>query len=173
MIYKAIVAFDERNGIGKNGTIPWHFSSDLKYFAEKTKGRGNNIIIMGRKTYNSIGRPLPGRINIVISKSQPEGERANGVFWFPSPERADIFCQLKNMDKNIDEVWIIGGASIYNYYLQKTALVKEIYVTNICGNYNCDVKFDPKNFRNFNASRVLKMERDGDSDLIYLDYLRN
>ena len=54
MNFKLIVAVDKNNGIGKNNKIPWYFSEDLKYFAKNTKGSGNNAIIMGRKTYESI-----------------------------------------------------------------------------------------------------------------------
>ena len=70
MNFKLIVAVDKNNGIGKNNKIPWYFSEDLKYFAKMTKGGGNNAIIMGRKTYESIGNyPLPKRTNIIISSS--------------------------------------------------------------------------------------------------------
>ena len=62
----AIVAMDEHRGIGKDGKIPWHIAEDFKHFKETTLGYP---IIMGRKTYDSIGRPLPGRRNIVLSSS--------------------------------------------------------------------------------------------------------
>ena len=66
---KLIVALDNKNGIGKNNKLAWNHSCDLKYFSKLTKGNGNNCIIMGRNTFNSIGKHLPGRANIILSKS--------------------------------------------------------------------------------------------------------
>ena len=68
MQFKMIVAIDEKNGIGKKGTIPWYIPEDLKYFSRLTKGNGNNAVIMGRKTYESIGKALPKRKNLVLTR---------------------------------------------------------------------------------------------------------
>ena len=67
-MYKLIVAFDKKRGIGKNNLIPWYLKEDLKHFAKLTIGNKNNAIVMGRKTYESIGKDLPNRYNIIISK---------------------------------------------------------------------------------------------------------
>jgi dihydrofolate reductase len=73
VIISLIVAMDEKGGIGKNNQLPWHISSDLKRFKKITNG---HHIVMGRKTYQTIGKPLPGRVMIVITRQkdfQPEG----------------------------------------------------------------------------------------------------
>jgi dihydrofolate reductase len=71
MKYSIIVAMDENNGIGKNNKLPWHYSEDLKYFSKTTKSQSLNMnaIIMGRKTYESIGFALSQRVNYVLSRS--------------------------------------------------------------------------------------------------------
>ena len=115
MNFKLIVAVDKNNGIGKNNKIPWYFSEDLKYFAKMTKGSGNNAIIMGRKTYESIGNyPLTKRTNIIISYSYKNISSSKHKF-VTSPEEAINFCTTQNFD----EVWIIGGATIYDYFLRR------------------------------------------------------
>ena len=80
-----IVAMTKDRVIGKDGSLPWHLSEDLKLFKAHTTG---NIVIMGRKTFDSIGRPLPNRRNIVVSKSIRENEKAAGVEYFPDLDHA-------------------------------------------------------------------------------------
>ena len=67
MNFKLIVAMCNNRGIGNKNKLPWSFSSDMKYFSSMTRGNNNNAIIMGRKTFESIGRPLPNRHNIILS----------------------------------------------------------------------------------------------------------
>ena len=166
-----IVAMDEKNGIGKDNKIPWHFPEDMRYFSKETKGLGNNAVIMGRKTHESIGKLLPGRMNIVISRSPvPESLKDNkNIHWVASPEEADIFCQLMNFDI----VWVIGGSSIYEYYAQNTAIIDEILVTNICHTYDCDAYFSPKNFEKFRPSRVLKVMTVENVQIFFIQYLKS
>ena len=80
-----IVAMTKSRVIGKDGTLPWHLSEDLKLFKAHTTG---NIVIMGRKTFDSIGRPLPNRRNIVVSKSIRDSEKVAGVDYFPDLEQS-------------------------------------------------------------------------------------
>lgn len=105
--------------IGKGGDIPWHNSSDLKWFKETTTGYP---VIMGRKTFESIGKPLPNRTNIVVSRSKDLWQDNAGVRVSESLESAIEFA------KTIDsEIFIIGGASIYKYALDND-LVDKLYV---------------------------------------------
>ena len=67
--FKMIVAMDLKNGIGKDNKLPWHYKEDLRYFSLMTKGQGNNAIIMGRKTHESIGKILPKRDNLILSST--------------------------------------------------------------------------------------------------------
>ena len=96
----ALVACDLNGAIGKQGDLPWRLPSDLARFKQRTMGAP---IIMGRKTYESIGRPLPGRLNIVISRTS----NFEGVIMARSPAAAITACG------DVDEAFIIGGGEIY------------------------------------------------------------
>lgn len=170
MKYKMIVAMDENNGIGKDNKIPWNFREDMRFFAKETKGMGNNAVIMGRKTHESIGKILPGRMNIVTSRGPiPELLKENeNVKWVASPEEADIYCQLKQFDV----VWVIGGSSIYDYYAQNTAIIDEILVTNICHTYDCDAFFSTKNLSKFRPCRVINVLLVDNVQIFFIQYLR-
>ena len=104
-----IVALSDNRAIGKNNALLWHISEDLKYFKSLTTGYP---IIMGRKTYESIGRPLPNRKNIVISRS---GYKAEGIIVVSSLE--DAFREAEVGEGGIDpkdrKCFIIGGGQIY------------------------------------------------------------
>lgn len=94
-----------RNGvIGRDGTLPWHLPGDLKRFKDLTLGKPT---LMGRRTWDSLPRrPLPGRPNLVVSRSAPSGER-DGAQWFASLEAALAFA------RDADELCVIGGAEIF------------------------------------------------------------
>jgi len=114
-----IVAAGRNRVIGINNQLPWHVSADLKYFKATTMGKP---IIMGRKTYDSIGKPLPGRKNIVISRN--DQLQIDGVECVTSVEQA-----LKATE-GTDEAMIIGGSQIYSAALQ-SGLVNRIYLTEV------------------------------------------
>lgn len=140
MQYKMIVAVDKKNGIGKVNSIPWHLPEDLKRFAKLTKGTGNNAVIMGRKTFDSIGKELPKRKNLVVSRNNTFNNVDNTIC-FTSIYDIQKHC----MESNYDEVWIIGGSSIYKEFISS---VKELYITEIDGDFDCDTFFveDYKSF---------------------------
>ena len=120
MIYH-VVAVSENGVIGKDGKLPWHFPADLKFFKDLTTG---HTVIMGRKTFDSIGKALPNRKNIVISRhAHPE---VPGVEFVASIETA-----LSRATQG--ETYLIGGASIYAGTL---GLVDGIYLTRI--GQNCE-----------------------------------
>ena len=99
----AIVGMASNRVIGKNGTLPWHLPEDLKFFKKTTMG---HPILMGRKTFESIGRPLPGRRNIVLSRTMPPRE---GVEVIGSV--ADLVCEEGGT------VFLIGGAQLFETLL--------------------------------------------------------
>lgn len=99
----AIVAVDKNLAIGRGGKLPWHYSSDLKFFKETTSG---NAIVMGHTTYVSIGKPLPNRINIVLSRTK-NIENAD-VKVMRSKEEVVEFARTFEGD-----VFIIGGAHVF------------------------------------------------------------
>lgn len=133
MLYHVVAV--SRNGvIGKDGKLPWHFSADLKFFKNLTTG---HTVIMGRKTFDSIGKPLPNRRNIVISRSAPAS--VPGVEFAAGIEEAVKLAQE-------GDTFIIGGASIYKETLD---LVDGIYLTQIAADYEGDTFYPgvPGEFR--------------------------
>ena len=121
-----IVATDKRGGIGINNQLPWHLPEDLQHFKNTTSGFP---IIMGRKTYDSIGRPLPKRRNIVISRNS-EWNQA-GVETVNSLQQAVHLLQGA-------EAFVIGGAQIYSQALE---YADRLIVTEIQAEYQCDAFF--------------------------------
>jgi len=133
-VFKAIVAWCGNSGIGYKGRLPWSFKEDLKRFARLTKGDGNNAIIMGRKTWDSLPvKPLPGRHNIVLSTTL-ESTYMEGVTIVSCLEDATMFCHKSNFT----EAWVIGGADIYKVFAESNLLVG-IEVTELDNEYQCDV----------------------------------
>jgi dihydrofolate reductase len=121
-----IVATDKKRGIGINNQLPWHLPEDLAHFKNTTSG---HPIIMGRKTYDSIGRPLPKRRNIVISRNSEWNQ--NGVETVHSIEQALALL-------NEEQAFVIGGAQIY---AQALPLAERLIVTEIQAEYACDAFF--------------------------------
>ncbi|WP_274620346.1 type 3 dihydrofolate reductase [Colwellia maritima] len=140
-ILSMIVATANNNIIGKDNDMPWHLPADLAYFKKVTLGKP---IIMGRKTYESIGRALPGRRNIVISRDEnytPQGKGAEGVDVVTSVEQALAFIDRlneMNVDETIEEVMVIGGGAIYQHCLPKA---DRLYVTHIKADIDGDTQF--------------------------------
>ena len=128
-----IVAYCKNYGIGLNNKLPWSYPEDLKQFAKITKGEGNNAIIMGRKTYESIGKALPKRHNLVLSNTI---QHIEGAYVCKNIEKALELC--KNMI--VDEIYIIGGGAVYEEVINKK-LVHKIYATEINKEFKCDTFF--------------------------------
>jgi len=122
MVTNLIVAVDfKTNGIGVNGQIPWNIKDDMKWFKNMTTG---NTVIMGRKTYESLGKPLKNRLNIIISKSwTPDCDLNENVRIASSAEEA---LQIAENEK-FGMIFVIGGASIYKEFLSKN-LIDNIYI---------------------------------------------
>ena len=128
-----IVAVAENGVIGRNNALPWYLPNDLKYFKQTTKGKP---VIMGRKTYESIGKPLPGRTNIVITRQadyQPEGVKVvNSVE--AARELAESVCLIDGQE----EAMIMGGAEIYTLALPHT---DRLYLTEVHADVEGDAFF--------------------------------
>jgi dihydrofolate reductase len=134
MTVAAIVATDLNNGIGKNNQLLWHLPADLKFFKNTTMGCP---IIMGRKTYESIGRLLPGRKNIIITRNT--NYHVIGAEIHTSIEAAIKYCTE-------EKIFIIGGAEIYKLSLQVT---DEIYRTVVKSKFEADVFYPEINIKEF------------------------
>ena len=138
MSFKIIVAVDDNYGIGKQNNLPWRCKDDLKHFSKTTKGNGNNAVIMGRKTWDSLNhKSLPKRDNYILSRSflDLRGTGSN-TYAFTDIDRMLHICRKKKYDT----IWIIGGAEIYQLFL-KRGIVSELYITTISGDYDCDTTF--------------------------------
>lgn len=120
MTLSSIVAAAENNAIGKDNQLPWHLPKDLQFFKRTTLGKP---VLMGRKTYESLGKPLPGRLNIVIS-TQKDLSVAEGVLVFNSIEEG-----IKRMEKESTNAgFIIGGGHIFEQTMDK---IDRIYFTKV------------------------------------------
>jgi len=149
-----IVATDNKGGIGKNNSLPWSIKEDMRYFRLSTTGNGKNAIVMGRKTHESIGMLLPKRENIIITR--------NTKYTSPNLKCSNVDIQpiIKNnvesviehcKERNIEILWVIGGAEIYNLFMNVT---DELYLTKIDYDYRCDTFF-PLNFEeNFTLRNI-------------------
>ena len=126
----AVAAMTNNRIIGANGSLPWHFPEDLKFFKNLTSGHS---VLMGRKTYESIGRPLPNRQNIILSKTM--NQPALGTDLYKSID--DFIADFKG---HSDPIFIIGGAQIYSTLMNMT---REIFLTHIYEDYDGDAKFPP------------------------------
>lgn len=123
-----MVAHDPNGVMGVNNDLPWHIPEDLKYFKETTMGKA---MVMGRKTYESIGRPLPGRLNIVITRN-PDYQ-AEGVEVVQSLDKA-----IEIAREYAEEVMIIGGAEIFK---RSMPLADRLYITEVHEEYDGDTFF--------------------------------
>ncbi|MDE0154332.1 MAG: type 3 dihydrofolate reductase [Gammaproteobacteria bacterium] len=129
MIISLIVAMDRRGVIGAGGALPWRLSDDLKQFKAVTMGKP---LIMGRKTHESIGRPLPGRRNIVLTRQRDY--EAPGCVVCHDVESALAACA------GFEEVMVMGGASLYELFLPRAG---RIYLTRVEAEVNGDTHFPP------------------------------
>lgn len=118
-----IVAVAENGVIGRNNALPWHLPEDLRYFKRVTMGKP---VLMGRKTFDSIGRPLPGRTNIVITRNP--AFRAEGVEVASSLEAAIKLAERIALVDGAEEAVVIGGAEIYRAALR---VADRLYITEV------------------------------------------
>ncbi len=127
MMLSLIVAMDERGLIGRAGGLPWHLPADLRHFKQTTLGKP---VVMGRRTWESIGRPLPERRNLVVSRSP--GFAAEGAETVPSLDEALARCAGE------PEAVVIGGAGLYAAALPHA---RRLYLTRVHGCFEGDVYF--------------------------------
>lgn len=165
MLISIIVAKDKNNAIGKGGTLPWVLKSDLKHFKEITNG---HTIIMGRKTFESIGKALPNRRNIVIS-SNPDYTRSDLEYAASLNEALQIASteQGRNFEENQDEVevFIIGGARVYNEALIKA---NKLYITEVNTEVKgADVYFPTLDMNEWQETKRESYKKDSENEYDY------
>ncbi|NME35286.1 MULTISPECIES: dihydrofolate reductase [Fusobacterium] len=170
-----IVAIDKNYLIGNRNKIPWNIPEDLKLFKEKTT---DNFLLMGRKTFESIGKPLPNRVNIVISKSLNSDfkieenkiykfeDLLNKIIVFSNIEDGLEFYKKINFKNNYDkDIYIIGGGSIYNEFIQKKNFHK-LCISHIDGDFLGDTYFPKINFKDYKIILEKKF-----NNFIYREYI--
>lgn len=134
MIISIIAAIGKNRELGIDNKLIWDIPSDLKFFRKTTSG---HTVLMGRKTYESIGRPLPKRRNIVISRDTEL-----------KIENVEVYNNIDEALKNItEELFIIGGENIYSQFIDKA---DKLYITEIEESYDADAYFPYFNKNNYN-----------------------
>ena len=142
MLISLVVAASQNDIIGRDNQLPWHLPNDLKFFKQITMGKP---IIMGRLTWDSIGRPLPGRTNIVITRDT--SLQIEGVKVVNSKEQAIAEAEKEG----VDEMMVIGGEGIYRLFMED---VDRIYLTRVHAEIEGDAHFpafDEKDWRLISA----------------------
>lgn len=153
MTVSIVVAIAENNAIGKNNELLWYLPTDLKHFKQLTSGR---TIIMGRKTFDSIGKPLPNRRNIVITRSA--GMEIPGAEVVNTLDQALALCTTE------EEVFIVGGAEIYRQAMDKT---DKIYLTRVHAQYAADAFFPEIDQKNWDEVDTEPHQPDEKNNLAY------
>lgn len=149
-----IVAAAENGVIGRDGQLPWRLSSDLRYFRKMTLGRP---VIMGRKTFQSIGKPLDGRDNIVLTRDLDF--TAAGVRVATTPEEAIAVAVASARARGVDEIHVIGGAEVYGTLLP---FADRLYLTRVHAAPAGDATFvfDPGQWIEIARAPLPRTERD-------------
>lgn len=155
-----IVAFDENRLIGRDNGLPWHLPADLKHFKQITMG---HYMIMGRKTFESIGKPLPGRTSVVITRQA--GLQFEGCIMASSLEDAIKKCPSD------EEVFVIGGAEIFSQAMQ---ICDKLHTTLIHHQFEGDTHFSELNPSDWEVISEERFEADEKNPWAYsyIDYKR-
>ena len=156
MTLSMVVAVSVNGVIGRDGDLPWRLSGDLKWFKRVTMGKP---IIMGRKTYDSIGRPLPGRTNIVVTRAADFA--AEGVITALSVMDAMRIGEEAAAAGKVDEVCIIGGAEIYRLF---SAHADRLYLTIVHAHIEGDVSFPTLDWREWRGQPQMSISPDAKND---------
>lgn len=135
MTLSILVAHDQQRVIGVNNQLPWHLPSDLKHVKSLTTG---NTLVMGRATFESIGKPLPNRRNVVLTR--------NKSF---KPEGVDVIHSFEEIYDLPGHVFIFGGQSLFEEMIDK---VDDMYITVIEDKYNGDTFFPPYTFKDWEVA---------------------
>lgn len=174
MKFSLIAAADAKNGIGKSNKLVWKLPSDMKYFSEITRRihdpAHRNAVIMGRNTWESLPkkhRPLPGRLNAVLSRS-PQTDLQEGVILANSLDDA---LQKIDAQKNIDHVFVIGGAKVFAEAINHPDC-QTVYLTRIKQTFDCDTFFPVIDENIFRIKHRSGPQQQNNVDFEFLTYER-
>lgn len=151
-----IVAKAKNGVIGKGNKLPWHLKADLLNFKKVTTG---HHVLLGRKTFESLGgKPLPGRVHLVVSNNPAEA--SDNVLWFPS-----LFRAIKHAERQGEkELFIIGGAQVYRAAI---SLVDRLYITEIHEDIEGDTTFPSLSLKNWNLVSEQMIQKDAENDYAF------
>ena len=156
IVISHVVALSNNNVIGVDNNLPWNLKTDLNHFKNYTT---NKIIVMGRKTFESIGRPLPNRLNFVVSRTIDEIKNA---FVFKSTKEAIDVAKKKCLDdENYNEIVIIGGGYLFKDTLEIT---NKLVLTNVDCDINGDVYYPDIDFKFWKEKSSENFSRNEDND---------
>ncbi len=163
-IISHLVAVSNELVIGVDNDLPWNLKDDLAHFKKYTQ---NKVILMGRKTYDSIGKPLPNRINYVISRTIKE---IDGAHVFNNLEEAMLSAEKHNKDLDIEnEIVIIGGGYLFEETLP---ILNKLIITKVDCNVKGDVYYPKIDMKNWNliSSKPYKKNSDNEYDFLIEEY---
>ena len=153
-----IVAMDEQGTIGQDEELPWRLSSDLKRFKKLTMADGFNAVVMGRKTWDSLPkkfRPLSERLNIVMSRDTKWSDEGVEIALYPGRAIEIAYAN------GCDELWIIGGAQIYELYLNR---IDEIHLTRVHTRNSGNISFPDINWSEWEEEIIEILPKDDRND---------
>ena len=159
MIISHVVALSNNNVIGVDNNLPWNLKTDLSHFKEYTT---NKVIVMGRKTYESIGRPLPNRVNYVVSKTI---DKIDGAYVFNSIESAINNAKDYCNKNGIDEVVIIGGGFLFRDTL---SITNKLVLTKVDCEIKGDVFYPEIDLSNWLEEDSKNFSKDADNDYDFI-----
>ncbi len=166
MKFSMIAAMDKNRAIGRGNALPWDVPEDLQYFRDQTRGKA---IIMGRKTHESIGRVLPGRLNVILSRQEAPEDLNDNVFWGNDVQSCLDSAKKWSHHNGQNEIMIIGGAQIYHDML---STVDRIYLTHLDLEIDdADAWFPKMNMNEWRETSNIKHDFDNAS-LAYVIYDR-
>lgn len=163
MILSHIVAVAQNDVIGVNNDLPWDIPEDMKFFRDKTKGKA---LIMGRKTFESVGHPLPNRLSVVVTRQKDYVSPAPSVVIQPDLQSAIEYCKGQT-SKYGEEVFIIGGGEIFK---ESMDIVDIIYLTRIHKDFQGDIKYPKVDLKKFEL--VEQRDRTEPVPFSFLTYTR-
>lgn len=173
--FNIIVAIDEKNGIGKNGKLPWHVPEDLKHFKAVTcrveLPSKRNAVVMGRKTWESIPgqfRPLSDRFNIVITRNK-ELALPDSVLKAESFQSALDQLEAPELSGQIEDIYVIGGQQVYREAIGHPQC-RQIYLTHILASFNCDAFFPPFEYQ-FEKKSSSSISQSGSLQYYFAEYI--
>ena len=161
-----VVAVADNGVIGDNNALPWHLKSDLQRLKKITLGKP---VIMGRKTFVSIGKPLPGRTNIIVTRDS--NFKSDGVVSAMSLDAAKKIATEDALRRNVTEIMVLGGAEIFSQWMN---IADRLEVTEVHASPDGDTRLDPIELAEWEeVARARNSKGDGDSaDFSYVTYRR-